>query len=710
MGRQDSIDTQKEIFGKVQSLMAFLDSTDKKNKRENLEEWKEVLEALREITNNPLPLLLELLKLLKSKKNSDKPGAAAKAFKAAKEKVKKGKEVIDGKFKTTVKSFSEKFHLDMSSDVWLRTLNQIIRESVLEVLPRIDDILYEEIIKAFGCDLNMLVPVVGDGISNPNGIEIKIADVDLLKQLFNDPNSKVGRYMYESDSNFAGTYPPAQSPYPLNRLLRDLVFNNGASFINGTPGNIQTVYGASGRPLFDIKATGGIFYIFPYYKSANYPTSGNNYISAPGNGTAPPGPHPGAKFTFVEFLKDYFGNIKLIETQNLLAAILEILTGFMSVRNKNFSVEDLLGLNKFMASINNILESCDGMDMETSTDSVAFQSELYDDDSFFEFSVEEERAINLETQRKSQNVLTLQSCGSLDIPIDNTIADDGVEEILSSLTQDEELKAFDLVLSRLASSSAKKYGMDISLGEIALPVEIDFKETLIKKLPQILTYCILNPKGILPIVLTAKMLNENTVLTNSLDVWMKIFKRVIIRVVKEFLAAVARRILAILKQILLRMIQDFIKRKLDEKTKKKIRIIRRLLDILLPLIIGLQEAKSCQEIYNLLLGILAANMPDIPFGVPPFLLAAAQLRPGTSALGATEKMINKMLGLGLPIGDLPDGSPNRVTEFVQAFNESQQEEQSDNGASAGVILNGQVIHPLGPGIVKPFTQVNSIPY
>ena len=382
----------------------------------------------------------------------------------------------------------------------------------------------------------------------------------------------------------------------------------------------------------------------------------------------------------------------------------------MSVRNKNFSVEDLLGLNKFMAGINNILESCDGMDMETSTDSLAFQSELYDDDSFFEFTVEEERAINLETQRKSQNVLTLQSCGSLDIPIDNTIVDEGVEEILASLTQDEELKSFDLVLSRLASSSAKKYGMEISLGEIALPVEIDFKETLIKKLPQILTYCILNPKGILPIVMTAKMLNENTVLTNSLDVWMKIFKRVLIRVVKEFLAAVARRILAILKQILLRMIQDFIKRKLDEKTKKKIRIIRKLLDILLPLIIGLQEAKSCQEIYNLILGILAANMPDIPFGVPPFLLAAAKLRPGTSALGATEKMINKMLGLGLPIGDLPDGSPNRVTEFITALNESQQEEQADNGASAGVIMNGQVIHPLGPGIIKPFTQVNSIPY
>ena len=32
-------------------------------------------------------------------------------------------------------------------------------------------------------------------------------------------------------------------------------------------GDQVLVYGASGRPLFDIKATGGIFYIFPYYIS-----------------------------------------------------------------------------------------------------------------------------------------------------------------------------------------------------------------------------------------------------------------------------------------------------------------------------------------------------------------------------------------------------------------------------------------------------------
>ena len=84
-----------------------------------------------------------------------------------------------------------------------------------------------------------------------------------------------------------------------------------------------------------------------------------------------------------------------------------------------------------------------------------------------------------------------------------------------------------------------------------------------------------------------------------------------------------------------------IKRKLDEMNKKKIRMIRRLLDILLPLIIALQEAKSCKEIFSIILGVLAANMPDIPFGVPPFLVKAAEFKPGTTALGAFEGYIGK---------------------------------------------------------------------
>ena len=61
----DTQNTQREIFSKIEGLIAFLDTTEQKKSRENLEQWKDTLEGLRDITNNPLPFLLTLLKQLK---------------------------------------------------------------------------------------------------------------------------------------------------------------------------------------------------------------------------------------------------------------------------------------------------------------------------------------------------------------------------------------------------------------------------------------------------------------------------------------------------------------------------------------------------------------------------------------------------------------------------------------------------------------------
>ena len=702
----DSIDTQKDIFGKIQGLLAFLDATDEKKNRENLEAWKNTLESLREITSNPLPFLLELLKVLKQKKSNEKKGAKAKKMRAAKRKKRRGRKnkTEDGKFKETKKSFAEKFHLDVSADVWLRVLNGIIRESIIATIPKVDDILFEEIIAAFNCDLTMLVPVMGDGLNGP--IVVNISAVDQLKQLFNDPASPVGKFMYEQFPLNGPAYPPGPTSYPVNKFLRDITMGTGGgaqgALVNpGAPGNKQTIYGRSGRALFDIQAANNQFTIWPYYKTdaANPQTPGSAPLAAVVGAQ---------KFTFVEFLKDYFGNVRMIEIQNFLGALMEILSGFMSVRNKNFSIENMLGLQKLMASINKMLESCDGMDMHTSTDAVNKLSELHDDDSFFEFSVEESRNIDIEVQKKSKNVISLLSCGIVDIPVDNELLDKGVDSILATFNKDEQIKAFDLVLQQFASSSAKKYGFEIDLGTISLPAEIDFKENLIKKLPQILTYCILNPKAVLPIVLTSKLLNQNGNIPTGVDLFGKIFKRVLIRVVKAFLAEVAKRLLALVKEILLRYIRDLIKRKLSEMNKKKIRMIKKLLDILLPLILALQEAKTCKEIYNILLAALAANMPDIPFGVPPFLVSAAKLRPGTSALGTFEKLIDKLQSQGIPIGDMPDGSPNLFMLSQFAVIQSIDEEKTDNGSAQGVIMNGQVINAVGGGLIKPFTRTDSI--
>ena len=694
----DTQSAQKEIFGKIQGFMAFLDTSEQKKSRENLEEWQNTFESLRDITNNPLPFLLELLKMLKSGIPKTKIGAKLN-FNARKKKDKNGKGG-DDEMETTKKSFSEKHNLSPYVDHWLSILNDIIKQAIMNVIPRIDDILLEEIIKAFNCDVTTLVPTLGDGLTGP--LVIQLDEIDFQKSLFNDPNDDVGMYFYEQ--NGFGGYNPGGKPYPVNRFLRDLVYNNGMG-IDGTAPNIpstRTIYGVSGKPLFDVKFVPGPpakLHITTYYK---YQSGAGNF----GPESAPTSAVGGAiKFTMAEMLFEYFKNVRMIEIQNLTGALLEVTTGFMSVRNKAFSVRDMWGLELFFNMIENVLKSCDGDEIVgPSTGASDHQSELDDSDSFFSFTMEEKRAMELEVSRKKNNVLTLKSCGMLNIPIDNQMVDDSVANMLATSNISEQSKEFDLLLQRISLSSAKKAGYDLGLGDITLPVEIDFKEGLIKKLPQILLYSVLNPKGVLPVVLVSKIMNSQGQSCSSLEIFMKIFKRVIIRVIKAVLSEVLKYILKLVKHMLLMYIRKIIQQKLSEKFKKKIRIIRKLLDLLLPLITALQNAKNCQEIYNILLALLMANMPDIPWKVPPFLVAIAELRPGVSALGMFEEYIGKLKAQGIPVGDMPDGSANiGLLANLDMF------QSMTNGLDNGVVevtslLGSQIITPMGPGQEVPLSM------
>ena len=710
----DSQQSQRDIFAKLQGLLTFLEVTEQKKTRENLEEWKEVLSALRDIGNNPIPLLLELLKIVKGSIKAKGGMSKVLGMSSIKKKKRKndGDKKDDGEFEEPKKSFREKHKINPVVSVWLNILNDIIRQSIVDVLPQIEEILYEEIIKAFGCDdLTIKVPVVGDGLSN--AILLEVGEIDLLKQLPNDPNSDAGKYMYENVGDMTAGYPPGQSPFPINRFLRDLIYNNEVfpSTVDTDNPWLQTVYGASGRALFDIKVIPGpivMLEIFPYYKDGS---GGKNYQDAPGTpeglGVTVTGNEE--KFTFIEFIKDYFENVKLIEMQNFLGALLEIQTGFLSVRCENKNLEDFKIVANFMRSLEKMLDACDGADLGTpSSESVSHLSELYDDDSFFEFSVEEERSIELEAVRMSKNVISFESCGIVDVPVDNELVDKGLGEILSSKNKDEEIKAFDLLLQKFASASAVKAGNKLNAGSMMLPVEIDFKETLIKKLPQILMYCIMNPKGVLPVVVVSKLLNPGGANAANLKTFIKIFKRVIIRVVQKVLARVVEYMFAILKQLILRMIQNLIKEKLSEKAKKKLRLIKRLLDILLPLINDLSNAKNCKEIFSIILALLMANAPDIPWSVPPFLVAASKLRAGTSPLGAFEKLIGKLQKHGIPVGDMPDGSPNLMSLFAFDMLQASDEEMTDNAATENVIMTGTVNVAGITGIIMPFTKSTGI--
>ena len=252
---------------------------------------------------------------------------------------------------------------DTMDNEYVRILRTVLKQAVVNVLPTIPDIIIQEILRAFNCDLSTQIPVVGDGLTNE--IIVRIDQVDLFKQLKEDPDIGVGKYYYEARKFDLGIPFPYQTPFPMNRFLYHVTQNPNTQF---------QVPGASGKILFTIEYDGiDSFRISPHYKGGNNAVVfDDGFNSFPGNGT---------KFTVAEFLRDYFDNVKVIELQNILGALLEITSGlgfsFTNDGPRNFA--DILGINKFIGILNRIMVACDGIDLgEISTETISHLSELLD--------------------------------------------------------------------------------------------------------------------------------------------------------------------------------------------------------------------------------------------------------------------------------------------------------------------------------------------
>ena len=68
---------------------------------------------------------------------------------------------------------------------------------------------------------------------------------------------------------------------------------------------------------------------------------------------------------------------------------------------------------------------------------------------------------------------------------------------------------------------------------------------------------------------------------------------------------------------------------------------------------------------------------DVPFSPPPkFLQFAAMARQGTNSMRVFEKLTVKLENLGIPTGDMPDGTPNLFMLSQFALAEAMDEEET----------------------------------
>ncbi len=83
--------------------------------------------------------------------------------------------------------------------------------------------------------------------------------------------------------------------------------------------------------------------------------------------------------------------------------------------------------------------------------------------------------------------------------------------------------------------------------------------------------------------------------------------------------------------------------------------------------------------------------PALKFIPPLLLLCELKSRPGLSAIALTTAIIRRLPEAGIETGSNPDGSPNKINQFVRIMCEETIKEIKDNARVTTVIEPGSVI-------------------
>jgi hypothetical protein len=523
----------------------------------------------------------------------------------------------------------------------IKYVKKLLLQTLKNIEPKILEILSEEALNAVGCDQQQMF--------NSQSLYIKVSSIDLGGLLKKDPTSSIGKVLYEKDPIQIQQY-----PFSLNKeLYRRIESGQPYSVDNG-----QLYIGQSGQNLFDIQyvETDNLGQTGPWYKVTL--VNRVNNINKVG-----------------EFMVDYYKTIKIVDYHNIMASIMESLSGAISIQ-ANVGLVQAEDATKFQLILQRILGLCFDNKTEIDVSGVAKVAELDGvDNSFFEFTEIDLRNIDLKVNNIKNGVVEYENCDNVKLPVDS-------EAILNSLNNLLFVPDSDLVnaadaLTQSLTDNPEWSGLAIS-GNINAAVNLNF----VKLLVQGLVISILSPKILLPIFTMLKSLgNTVTDQINSFVDFAKKFKSFVINLVSKIGGIFVKELFELIKKDIKNLIQQVIKDVAKEQGDKRIIIILKLIQLLLVIIQFINDWRKCKSVVDELLWLLKIATSGFGGGqgIPLPLLFASQLMSGYSESRAFLGAIEEMQKLGIPTGPMPDGSPNLevLSKFAQM--KAMANEEAENG-------------------------------
>jgi len=539
-------------------------------------------------------------------------------------------------------------------------LKKVFTKTIANSKPKILEILLKESVDAIGCGQNQTYQA-------NQVLYIKVRSVDLFGMLKLNPNTDENKILYEKFGINVGTI-----PFAMNKELYERLQQPNVSF-STQYGNFYK--GASTQDLFDIEYTNvdGSGNFGDFFKITLKPRQGINNIQ--------------------EAIKDYYASLDILDFNNVVARLMDILTGFLQIQIGSGDLQ-IADMKKFEILLQRMLGLCFDDNKEIDVMGTSKTSELDNiDDSFFEFTSIDLSDIEETISNIHQGVIKFIDCDNVTIPIQPSNITNSINQFVFVPDQTVEDTINNTITAVVPQNNNNGFGIKIS-----------FDKNLLKSIPKALLYALFSPKIILPIAIFLKALGNSVFdLIDSLVVFAQKMFSLVSNIISKIGAIFIEELFNIIKSDIQSLIQALILDVTNEKNETRTRVILRLIELLLTVARLVKDFRQCKSVVDELLALLKIVGGFFGNTIPKPLLIATKLLGGFSASRAFVNVIEEYQKLGLPTGPLPDGSTNLGMVSVFGQLKGTKKEDDENGkvealTDFGVWLpNGQVLPMTSTG-------------
>ena len=590
----------------------------------------------------------------------------------------------------------------------LKYLSTKILKAAAPIEPKMADILKKETIRALGCSVEQTYNgVTAESLSlqpiplrpQQEGIYIPVNSVDFFSNLKQSPQTGFGKIYYESEDPSAdSTFRPygGPIPFPMNKQLFNLMTSDNKdrsySQING-----KNYLGKSGQDLFDMQ----------YTQINSFGVTGDYYRvflidreDGQGNITNNVG----------EFISDYYSTIKIVDSVDIGAQIVNLISGAMNISSQ-VGFGELNNQSRFGLITARILGLCFDERREIDVSGVSKVGELDGvDDSFFELNEIDLRNIEVEISNVQNGIMEFEDCDNIQLPVDSEALVAQLIEFrnnLSGETVEQQAENIGGIIDTISDNPSWSLTAPANLN-----VKISIDKSVIKKIPLAVAAGVLTPKNLLPLYTLLSVvesgatytynqavteINETTApitefgnqaanigaqgsnIVNSGEDFLKKFKTFSIQVISQINAEFLQVLYEILKKDIVNLVSEVIKDVEKSAKLKQYTMIIRLAQIALVVSQLVFDYRKCKSLLENILLLFNLIVQTVPIQIPLPLLSLAALLPGTSPERASINVIEGLQKVGIPTGTLPDGSPNLMGLYDLISKRGSEKEEAENG-------------------------------